>query len=169
MPLPFITTFSFHRITTFKFEITIIYKSKEFLPLQFVPFIQITIQVKQIIIFEINKAHEEDNNFGCRRRVKDCKDKRSDLRFSFIWASTKFPWESNFFGGWWALMNISGLLMKWRSRNTPICRKWACDRFPPEPPAALTMAAVFPAITFGGLDAQSIAFFNGAVHNKFFK
>ena len=52
--------------------------------------------------------------------------------------------------------------MKWRSRKTPIWRRWYCDRLPPEPPEALTIAAALSAQTFGGLDAQSIAFFRGA-------
>ena len=59
------------------------------------------------------------------------------------------------------MVKISGLLMKWMSRNTPTCRMWYCDRLPPEPPDALRIAAALSAKQFGGRDPQSSAFFRG--------
>ena len=96
--------------------------------------------------------------------VKACNDKRTRFSRSFVSGSIKFPSLSNFIGGWNAWMNNSGLLMKWRSRKTPTWRRWYCARLPPALPAALTIAAGLSAQTFGGLEAQSTAFFRGAAN-----
>lgn len=96
-----------------------------------------------------------------RRNVYACKDIRTCFNIALADASIKFPSLSNFAGGWNAFKKNSGLFMKWRSKKTPVWRRWYCDRPPPKPPPALTIAAALSAQTFGGLDAQSIAFFRG--------
>nr|GMD75179.1 hypothetical protein Iba_chr13aCG12430 [Ipomoea batatas] len=93
------------------------------------------------------------------RNVNFCKDRRIFSSFSLVASWIKLPSASNFAGGWNACTKNSGLLMKWRSRKTPICRRWNCPNPPPRNPPALTTAAVLSAHTFGGRDAQSIAFF----------
>ena len=93
-----------------------------------------------------------------------CKAKRTAFNFSRTSRSIKSPWLSNLGGGWYAFKKNSGLFMKWRSRNTPIWRRWYCDLAPPEPPLELTIAAALFPHTFGGLDAQSSAFFSGAIN-----
>lgn len=85
------------------------------------------------------------------------------FNLSLAGSSTKFPSTSNFSGGWNALRVNSGLLIKWRSRNTPIWRRWYWDTPPPNIPPVLMMAAGLSAQTLGGREAQSIAFLRGAV------
>uniref|UniRef100_A0A2P2MIF9 Uncharacterized protein n=1 Tax=Rhizophora mucronata TaxID=61149 RepID=A0A2P2MIF9_RHIMU len=92
--------------------------------------------------------------------------KGTSFSLSLTSGSIKFPSLSNFAGGACACKKNSGLLMKRSSRKTPIWRRWYCARRPREPPAALTMAAALSAQQFGGLDAQSIAFFKGASKNE---
>lgn len=99
-------------------------------------------------------------------RVNVFKDRRISFNLILASSSIKSPSLLNFAGGWNALMKNSGLLMKWRSKNTPIWRRWYCDLPPPKPPPALTIAAGLPAQTFGALDAQSIAFFSGPSINQ---
>lgn len=104
------------------------------------------------------------------RSAKSCSETRSRFSLSRLCGSTKFPSSSNFRGGCLRDSISSGLLMKWRSKNTPIWRRWYWALAPPPgPPPVLTMAAAFPAHTFGGLDAQSSAFFRAAEYynNKY--
>lgn len=96
------------------------------------------------------------------RSVNTCNETRTCFNLSLAASSTRFPSASNFWGGWNALRVNSGLLMKWRSRNTPICRRWYCDLPPPKPPPVLITAAGLSAHTLGDLEAQSIAFLRGA-------
>jgi len=96
------------------------------------------------------------------RQVNACNARRTSFNLSFVFSSIKFPWLSNFAGGWNTFKKNSGLLMKWRSIKTPIWRRWSCPRAPPIPAEALMIAAALSAQTFGGLEAQSIAFFKGA-------
>ena len=103
-------------------------------------------------------------------RANACKAKRTTFNLSLVAESIKLPSLSNFAGDSKAFKKNSGLLMKWRSRYTPICRRWYWPRAPPKLPEALTIAAVLSAQTFGALDAQSIAFFKGPdIHNQILK
>lgn len=102
------------------------------------------------------------NHFPLSLKVNACKDSRTSFNLSLDCSSIKLPLLSNFAGGWNAFKKNSGLLMKWRSRKTPTWRRWYWDRPPPKPPPALIIAAPLSAQTFGGLDAQSTAFFRGA-------
>lgn len=94
--------------------------------------------------------------------VKAWRDKSTFLSRSLISASIRFPSLSNLGGCWNAWTHSSGLLMKWRSKNTPTWRRWYCDLPPPKPPPALTIAAGLSAQQFFPLEAQSSAFFRGA-------
>lgn len=94
--------------------------------------------------------------------VKAWRDKSTCLSRSLISASIRFPSLSNLGGCWNAWTHSSGLLMKWRSKNTPTWRRWYCDLPPPKPPPALTIAAGLSAQQFFPLEAQSSAFFRGA-------
>lgn len=96
------------------------------------------------------------------RSVNVCNEIRTCFNLSLAASSTRLPSASNFWGGWNALRVNSGLLMKWRSRNTPICRRWYCDLPPPKPPPVLITAAGLSAQTLGALEAQSRAFLSGA-------
>lgn len=116
----------------------------------------------------LNKFWESElfQFFPWNLRVNSFRDRRTSFNLFLASSSIKSPSLLNFAGGWNALRKNSGLLMKWRSRNTPIWRRWYCDLPPPKPPPALTMAAGLPAQTFGALDAQSSAFFNGPSINE---
>ena len=100
------------------------------------------------------------------RKVNSCKARRTSFNLSLVSALTKLPSLSNFAGGSNAFKQNNGLLMKWISRKTPTWRRWYCARSPPPLPPVLIMAAALLAQAFGGLDAQSIAFFKGAKKRK---
>lgn len=100
------------------------------------------------------------------RTVNACNARRTFFILSSASASIKLPSLSNLAGGWNAFKKNSGLLMKWRSRYTPICLKWYWARPPPKPPPVLIIAAALSAQTFGGRDAQSTAFFKGAGNKR---
>lgn len=115
-----------------------------------------------------NYIYHLTNYLPRRRKVNECKARRTSFNFSLASALIRFPSLSNFAGGSNALKQNNGLLMKWRSRKTPTWRRWYCARSPPPFPPVLMIAAALSAHAFGGLDPQwSIAFFRGAIYQNY--